>query len=102
LIGASGSAHILTAVFGTPLEPSQAFDIVEGWLRQPPTVILHPTDRHVGIVRGLIEPLGSGGSLLNDAHLAALAIEYGGEQYSADTDFARFPGLRWTNPLTHA
>jgi predicted nucleic acid-binding protein len=38
-------------------------------------------------------------NLTSDAHLAALAIEHGGELCSADTDFARFAGLRWANPL---
>jgi len=37
--------------------------------------------------------------LTTDAHLAALAIEYQGELASTDTDFARFPGLRWFNPV---
>ncbi|MEX0784383.1 MAG: type II toxin-antitoxin system VapC family toxin [Dehalococcoidia bacterium] len=86
-------------VFGSPLQPSDAFDIVEGWLRQPPALILHPTDRHAAIVRGLVEPVGVAGNLINDAHLAALAIEHGGEVVSADTDFARFRGLRWSNLL---
>ena len=48
---------------------------------------------------GLLEPLGTAGNLTSDAHLAALAIEYGAELCSADTDFGRFQGLRWTNPL---
>ena len=39
------------------------------------------------------------GNLTSDAHLAALAIEHGAELYSSDSDFARFPGLRWRNPL---
>jgi predicted nucleic acid-binding protein len=34
-----------------------------------------------------------------DAHLAALAIEHGLTLCSADSDFAKFPGLRWQNPL---
>jgi predicted nucleic acid-binding protein len=60
---------------------------------------LHPTERHLAVLRGLVEPLGTAGNITTDAHLAALAIEHGGEICSADTDFARFPGLRWTNPL---
>ncbi|HVF62959.1 MAG TPA: hypothetical protein VNE58_03075 [Casimicrobiaceae bacterium] len=36
------------------------------------------------------------GNLVHDAHVAALAIEHGFRLCSADTDFARFPGLRWT------
>jgi len=41
----------------------------------------------------------TGGNLASDAHLAALAIEHGAEIYSSDTDFSRFPGLQWKNPL---
>jgi predicted nucleic acid-binding protein len=63
-------------------------------------VVVTPTERHRAILRGLLEPLGTAGNLTSDAHLAALAIEHGGEVCSADTDFARFRGLRWTNPLT--
>jgi len=86
-------------IFVNPLAPGEAFDIVEGWLAQPSATVLHPTDRHGAILRGLIEPLGTAGNLTSDAHLAALAIEHGAEVCSADTDFARFRGLRWTNPL---
>ena len=39
------------------------------------------------------------GNLVSDAEIAALTIEYGGVLYTADRDFARFPGLRWVNPL---
>jgi toxin-antitoxin system PIN domain toxin len=83
----------------SPFTSDEAFDLVEGWLSQPNAVVLHPTDRHAAILRGLLEPLGTAANLTNDAHLAALAIEHGGEVCSADTDFARFKGLRWTNPL---
>jgi predicted nucleic acid-binding protein len=39
------------------------------------------------------------GNLTTDAHLAALAIEYGATLYSTDNDFSRFNGLRWRNPI---
>jgi len=86
-------------LFTTPLHPAEAFDVVDGWLAQPCALVLHPTDRHLDVLRGLLEPLGTAGNLTADAHLAALAVEHGGEVYSADTDFGRFRGLRWTNPL---
>jgi toxin-antitoxin system PIN domain toxin len=86
-------------VVASPIEPSKAFAIIEGWLAQPAAILLDPTERHFDILRGLLEPTGTAGSLTMDAHLAALAIEHGGEVCSADGDFARFPGLRWTNPL---
>lgn len=47
----------------------------------------------------LLEHLGTAGNLTTDAHLAAIAIEYQAELASTDADFARFPGLRWFNPL---
>ena len=43
--------------------------------------------------------VGMGGNLVPDAHIAALAIEYEAEVHTNDGDFARFPGLRWRNPL---
>jgi predicted nucleic acid-binding protein len=43
--------------------------------------------------------VGTGCNLTTDVQLAALALEYDADVYSNDTDFARFPGLRWVNPL---
>ena len=42
-----------------------------------------------------------GASLVTDAHIAALAMEYQAEVHSNDSDLSRFPGLRWRNPLCH-
>jgi uncharacterized protein len=39
------------------------------------------------------------GSLIMDAHLAALAIEHGATLCTNDRDFARFPGLKLEFPL---
>ena len=79
--------------------PEQAFDLVEGWLAQPSVVTVEPTQRHLAVLRGLLEPLGTAGNLVTDAHLAALAIEHGAAVASSDHDFGRFPGLRWADPL---
>ena len=47
-----------------------------------------------------LSSLGAGvANLVTDAHLAALASEHGCELISTDTDFSRFPGVRWKNPL---
>jgi hypothetical protein len=86
-------------VFTRPLALEQAFDVVDQWLEQPCVVIVHPGARHAAIVRELLAPLGTAGNLANDAHLAALAIEHGAELDSCDSDFSRFSGLRWINPL---
>jgi len=80
-----------------PLETS--LDLVASWLDQPSATIVHAGPRHLRIMRELLLPIGTGGNLTSDAHLAALAIEHGAELCSSDSDFARFQGLKWRNPL---
>jgi uncharacterized protein len=87
------------AVFTNPLTADEALDVVDGWLVQPAVTVLDPTERHASVLRSLLSPLGTAGNLTSDAHLAALAIEHGAVLCSTDTDFSRFPGLRWENPL---
>ncbi len=87
------------SVFAQPLDVSEALDLVDSWLDQPCTTVLGPTERHSSVLRTLLQPLGAAGNLSSDAHLAAIAIEHGAEVNSCDTDFARFPGLRWKDPL---
>lgn len=86
-------------VFETPLSTETAFDLVDSWLAQPATTVVHPLDRHHQLLRELLGPLGTAANLTSDAHLAALSIEHGAELCSADSDFARFPRVRWVNPL---
>jgi len=56
-------------------------------------------DTEVLLAQHRAGPLGTGGNLTTDAHLAALAIEHGAELCSCDADFSRFAGLRWLDPL---
>lgn len=86
-------------LFERPLEPAEALDLIDGWLAQPCTTVVHPTERHSAVLRDLLAPLGTAGNLTTDAHLAALAIEHGALLCSCDADFSRFPGLRWVDPL---
>src|ERR1700752_4088951 len=87
------------ALFRRPLTVDESFDVVDGWLAQPCVTVVHPTDRHAIVLRGLLSPLGAAGNLASDAHLAALAIEHGAELCSTDVDFSRFSGVRWVDPL---
>jgi toxin-antitoxin system PIN domain toxin len=80
-----------------PIE--SALEEIQRWLAQPVATVIHPTDRHAAVLRDLLAPLGAGGNLTSDAHLAALAIEHGATLCSHDNDFSRFPGLRWEDPL---
>jgi uncharacterized protein len=86
-------------VFQAPLAASEALDLVDTWLAQPCATVVHPTSRHPAVLRQLLEPLGTAGNLTTDAYLAALAVEHGAELCSTDSDFSRFAGLRWINPL---
>ena len=86
------------AVFAHPLRPDEAFDVIEGWLEQPCSLIVHPTVRHIGLLRGLVSGAGTAGNLTTDAHLAALSLEYGATICSYDADFSRFPGVALVDP----
>lgn len=86
-------------VVAQPFTAPEALDLVDGWLARPNVVVVHPTDRHAAVLRELLAPLGAGGNLTSDAHLAALAIEHGADLCSSDTDFSRFTGLRWVDPF---
>ncbi|CCK56160.1 TA system VapC family ribonuclease toxin [Mycobacterium canetti] len=85
--------------FPRPLTPAAAFDIVDGWLSASVAWIPEPGPHFARIVGQLIVAYDVRGNLVPDAMLAALAIEHGLTLYSTDTDFARFPDLRWENPL---
>jgi predicted nucleic acid-binding protein len=43
---------------------------------------------------------GTGGNLTTDAQVASLALRLGAIVHTADSDYARFPNVRWFNPLT--
>jgi toxin-antitoxin system PIN domain toxin len=86
-------------LFRRPLPVKAAFDVIDAWLAQPSVTAVQPGSRHARILRDLLLPMGTGGNLTSDAHLAALAIEHGAQLYSSDNDFTRFPRLEWRNPL---
>jgi uncharacterized protein len=90
------------AVFEEPLAADDAFAYLEDWLAVPVAAPLAPGRDHVALIHRLLEPIGVAGNLTSDAHLAALAIEHGAELCSSDSDFARFEGLRWSDPLAGA
>lgn len=72
---------------------------VLAWLGCEPVWIPNPAERHTEIMGRLLKTRGVSAHLVSDAHLAALAIEHGLTLCSTDGDFARFPDLRWVNPL---
>jgi len=77
----------------------QAAQIVDLWLDHPNIQVLTPGDRYWTLFRRMVVEGRAAGPLVSDAEIAALTIEFGGVLHTADRDFARFPGLRWVNPL---
>jgi toxin-antitoxin system PIN domain toxin len=83
----------------SPLAVRGAVDHVHDWLSQPNIELLMPGPNHLRIALELLQGVGTAGNLTTDAQLAAYAVENNGEVHSNDTDFARFPRLKWINPL---
>ena len=86
-------------IMAEPLSSHDTVDLVRSWLDQPMVIILQPGPKFAGLFLGFLEKLGTAGDLTTDAQLAALAVENQAELHSNDTDFSRFDGLRWRNPL---
>ncbi len=86
-------------VLSPPLPVEAATGYISAWLGQPNISHLIPGPRHIEIAFGLLAGVGTGGNLTTDVQLAALALEYDADIHSNDADFARFPGLRYLNPL---
>jgi toxin-antitoxin system PIN domain toxin len=82
-----------------PLTVREAWRFVQEWLSVPVAWVPVATDAHGDVLGALLAKYQLTGNLIPDAHLAAIAIEHGLEVCSADTDFARFTEIRWTNPL---
>lgn len=82
-----------------PLTLREAVERVQGWLEQPCVQLVQPTEQHWAILQKMLRGGNATANLVSDAHLAALAVEHNAVLCSTDADFARFPGLKWRNPL---
>ncbi len=82
-----------------PATVQEAWGQVKEWLDCEPVWIPGPTEAHAQVLERLLLATGAGGALVPDAHLAAIAVEHGLTVCSLDADFARFPGVKWLNPL---
>lgn len=100
-IAVGGFIRLMTnpKVLANPMKVEQAVGHVRAWLERAPVRILHPGERFADVFLDSLLTLGTAGNLTTDAQFAALAVEYQAELHSTDTDFQRFPGLRWRNPL---
>jgi toxin-antitoxin system PIN domain toxin len=85
-------------IFNPPSPMEAAVGFCQRLLDWPRAVMIVPSRRHWDIFTGLCANVQ--GPLVSDAYLAALAIEHGCELITTDSDFARFPGLRWRHPFS--
>ena len=86
-------------VMGSSLSGIEAADLVSGWFSHGHITPIDPGVGYLSHFRELLAITGAGGNLVPDAHIAALAIEHDAEVHTHNSDFARFPGVRWRNPL---
>lgn len=83
-----------------PFTLDEALAIIRGWMVLPAVEIIGPGLDHAEHFEALCRAANASGNLITDAHLAALAIEHDCDLASCDTDFEKFPVLRWVNPLS--
>ena len=86
-------------ISGNQVPMEHALVLVGQWLSLPNVRVLAPGEGHWGLLRRMLLDGQAKGAMTTDAQLAALTLEHGGVLYTTDRDFARFPGLRWVNPL---
>ncbi len=97
----SGFIRVVTnpRVFNPPSTLDRSFAFVDSLLKRPQARIVGPGPNHMDIFERLCRESGATGKLVADAQHAAVAIEHGCTMVSTDSDFSRFPALRWQHPL---
>lgn len=77
----------------------QSFAFVSSLAERPTARIVGPGPDHLDVFERLCRQSRATGKLVADAQHAAVAIEHGCTLVSTDSDFSRFPDLRWQHPL---
>ena len=86
-------------LFANPFSIDEAWDMVGAWLEHENVRVVQETEQHARLWSELLRGAGSGGDLTTDAWIAAIAMAHGASVLALDSDFARFPNLRWESPL---
>ena len=87
------------SILETPMSPSESLERVQSWFQYAHIQPFDPGSDHLTNLRNFFDAVDGGAKLVPDAHIAALAIEHQAVVHSHDSDFGRFPGLQWHNPL---
>jgi hypothetical protein len=96
-----GAVRITTQgrIFARPSTIDEALAFVRSLVERPTARVVGPGPEHLEIFDDLCRRAGATGKLAADAQHAAVAIEHGCTLVTTDSDFDRFPGLRWHHPL---
>jgi hypothetical protein len=97
-----GVARITTnpRIFRPPSTLDDVFAFVGELVARPTARVVAPGPGHLAIFEQLCRDSQASGKLVADAQHAAVAIEHGCTLVTTDSDFDRFPGLRWQHPLS--
>lgn len=97
----SGLVRIVTnrRIFRRPSTLDEVFEFINELANRPNARVINPGPRHLEIYEDLCLRSGATAKLAADAQHAAVAIEHGCTMITTDSDFDRFPGLRWRHPL---
>ncbi len=100
----SGLVRIVTnrRIFKRPSTLDEVFAFTAELIRRPTARVVAPGPDHLSIFEQLCRESDAAGKLVADAQHAAVAIEHGCTMVTTDSDFDRFPGLRWQHPLRPA
>jgi toxin-antitoxin system PIN domain toxin len=80
--------------------PGDAFEFLNALRRNPMAVRIEPGRTHDEILARLCAQFRLRGNDINDAYLAALALEHDAALVTADQDFRRFPDLPLIDPIS--
>ena len=80
----------------------ESLEFLTALVERPTARIVGPGPDHLEIFARLCRESSAAGKLVADAQHAAVAVEHGCTMVSTDSDFNRFPGLRWQHPLRPA
>ena len=97
----SGLVRIVTnrRIFKRPSTLDEVFAFTAELIRRPTARVVAPGPDHLSIFEQLCRESDAAGKLVADAQHAAVAIEHGCTMVTTDSDFDRFPGLRWQHSL---
>jgi toxin-antitoxin system PIN domain toxin len=101
VLALSGLVRVVTntRIFTPPSALDEVFGFIAALAQRPTARIVGPGPDHMAIFERLCRDANAAGKLVADAQHAAVAIDHGCTMVSTDSDFDRFPGLRWRHPL---